>query len=208
MRLATKLVFFTVVVGWLSPAHAEDRAAARRAYASGSQHYKLGEYKEALSDFKEAFRQYEEPSFLYNIAQCERQLDNREAAVREYRMYLAESPNSPKAEEVHALVARLEKEIAAERAKREAATPTPAPAPLVTPPLVTPPPAAPATPLVAATPGPVPTRKTPAYKKWWVWTLVGTAVAGGAAAGLAVGLTRVGAAPSVATSLGTTRPFN
>jgi len=31
----------------------------------------LGEYREALDQFKEAYRLKQDPSFLYNIAQCQ-----------------------------------------------------------------------------------------------------------------------------------------
>jgi tetratricopeptide (TPR) repeat protein len=182
-------------------AHADDRETAREAFRRGSQHYKLGEYKEALAEFKLAFRSYEDPSFLYNIAQCERQLGMREDAVREYRMYLTESHDAPNRDDVRALIDRLEKEIADERANRRA--PATAPASLSLTPRTAPSPATADAALVAT-----PTHgraATPAYKKWWVWTLVGVAVAGGAT-GLAVGLTRGG--PTATTTLGTAHPFN
>ncbi len=57
-----------------SSAHAENRARAREAYQAASQHYDLGEFQQALELFKEAYRNYEEPAFLFNIAQCHRAL--------------------------------------------------------------------------------------------------------------------------------------
>src|SRR5262245_26223280 len=89
-----------------STAHADDRDKARAAFRLGSQHYVLGEYREALVAFKEAYRNYEDPSFLFNIAQCERQLDQRADAIRAYRMYLVASPNAVNREEVRGLIAR------------------------------------------------------------------------------------------------------
>ncbi len=66
-------------------ARADDKAAAREAYRSGVHHYDFGEYAEALADFKTAYQRYEDPSFLFNIAQCHRQLNQSEEAVRVYR---------------------------------------------------------------------------------------------------------------------------
>jgi|SRR5689334_18886251 len=190
-------------------ARANDRDKARAAFRLGSQHYALGEYKEALVAFKEAFRNYEDPSFLFNIAQCHRQLDQRAEAIREYRMYLVHAPDAVNRDEVHQLITRLEHELSEERATKAA------PPPGVQPPGVATAKSEPA-PVVAPTPPPSltltavapPHHETPTYKKWWVWTLVGVAVAGGAAAGLAVGLTRGGGStPTATTSFGTASPY-
>ncbi|MCU1282896.1 MAG: hypothetical protein JWM53_6442 [bacterium] len=200
-----QLLMIALLVAAATAAHADDRDKARNAFRLGSQHYALGEYKEALTAFKEAYRSYEDPSFLFNIAQCERQLDHRTDAIRAYRMYLVNAPDANNREEVRQLIARLERELTEERATKAA------PPPGVQPPKSEPAPAvaattpAPSLTLTAAAPPP---RATPTYKKWWVWTLVGVAVAGGAAAGLAVGLSRSGGStPTAPTSFGTASPF-
>ena len=202
------MLFLVLVVG--TTAHADDRDKARAAFRLGSQHYSLGEYKEALTAFKEAYRNYEDPSFLFNIAQCHRQLDQRADAIREYRMYLVNAPDASNRDEVRQLIARLEHELAEERATKAA------PPPGVQPPAVA---AATTEPMHAAAAAPATTpsltltataphrRETPTYKKWWVWTIVGVAIAGGAA-GLAIGLTRGGGStPTANTSFGTASPF-
>ena len=205
-----QLVMIVLVLVAATTAHADDRDKARAAFRLGSQHYSLGEYKEALTSFKEAYRNYEDPSFLFNIAQCHRQLDQRADAIREYRMYLVNAPDAANRDEVRQLIARLERELAEERATKAA------PPPGVQPPTATPAASEPAH--VAAPPATTPAltltatapheRETPTYKKWWVWTIVGVGVAGGVAAGLAVGLTRGGgAAPTAPTSFGTASPF-
>ena len=194
------VLLFVFVALTAPPAFADDRNAAREAFRRGSQHYKLGEFKEALQDFKAAFRAYEDPTFLFNIAQCERQLDQREEAVRQYTMYLAEAPDAANREEVKAVVARLEHEIEEQRARDRALAVEKA-----TPPVsVLPPQPAPAPDAVALTPPPTPSPRAdkPAYKKWWVWTIVGVAVAGGVAAGVAVALTQ-DPKQHVSTTLGT-----
>ncbi len=204
------LVTFALVLAFATSAHADDREKARAASRLGSQHYALGEYKEALTAFKEAYRSYEDPSFLFNIAQCERQLDQRADAIRAYRMYLVNAPDASNREEVRQLIARLEHELAEERATKAAPPPgvqPPGPQP-VTPAVSHEPPPASASPSLSLTATAPARHDTPTYKKWWVWTLVGVAVAGGAAAGLAVGLTRNGGStPTANTSFGTASPF-
>jgi tetratricopeptide (TPR) repeat protein len=195
---STLVLLFVFVTLAARPAFADDRNAAREAFRRGSQHYKLGEFKEALQDFKAAFRAYEDPTFLFNIAQCERQLDQREEAVRQYKMYLAEAPDAANRDEVKAVVARLEHELEEQRARDRALA-----AEKATPPVsVLPPQPAPeVVALTTTTPPPARVDK-PVYKKWWLWTIVGVAVAGGVAAGVAVALTQ-DPKQHVSTALGT-----
>jgi len=184
------VLLFVFVTLAATPAFADDRNVAREAFRRGSQHYKLGEFKEALQDFKAAFRAYEDPTFLFNIAQCERQLDQRDEAVRQYKMYLAEAPEAANREEVKAVVARLERELEEQRTRDRALAAEKATPPVsVLPPQSTPAPDAVALTTLTTTAPPARADK-PTYKKWWVWTLVGVAVAGGVAAGVAVALTQ------------------
>ena len=189
---------------------ADDRAHARAAFRAGSQHYNLGEFQQALDSFKEAYRNYEDPSFLYNIAQCERQLGHKREAVREYRAYLNNSENADNRESVRQIITQLERDIAAEDQRAAAAakprkrrrrvsrsTRRPRRRPTSKPSLE------PAGETLTASAPPPPEHK-PAYKKWWVWTIVGGVVAAGAATGLVFALRP--SSPSAATSLGTSHP--
>jgi len=208
VKFARWLFALAVLVSFVRVSSADDRAKARAAFRSGSQHYNLGEFQQALDAFKEAYRNYEDASFLFNIAQCERQLGHKREAVREYRAYLNNSENAPNRDNVQQTIAQLEREIAADD-QRAAATAAQAsksdkPAGVEAPKPESA--AAPSAMSLTASPAPVAERK-PAYKKWWVWTIVGGVVAAGAAAGLAVALTRTGPAPTVGTSLGTAHPF-
>jgi len=197
------------------PSSPSDRELARKLYREGAQHYKLGEFAEALASFKEAYRKFEDPTLLFNIAQSQRQLNQKAEAVRTYKAYLNDVPSAPNRDEVLRTVATLEEAIKRDREATQVppqgtlpapespgeARPAPAaPAPAVAAPA--PPPAA-----TASAPAPAPAKSTPVYKKWWLWTIVGVVVAG-AAVGLGVGLTAGGpSAPSVMTSNGTFRPF-
>ena len=99
-----------------SPVRADDHARARAAFKVGSQHYNLGEFQAALEAFREAYRYVDDPSFLFNIAQCERQLGHKRDAVREYRAYLNNAPDSAEnRDEIKQIIAQLEKEITDEQ---------------------------------------------------------------------------------------------
>jgi tetratricopeptide (TPR) repeat protein len=114
MRTACTLI----IVCALANVARADKQQAETSYRRASQHYDLGEYAQALDDFKEAYRNFEDPSFLYNIAQCYRQLNDKPAAVRAYRTFLIKVPDSPNRDAVEAMIAKLSKAIDEEQALR------------------------------------------------------------------------------------------
>lgn len=182
-RLICVLVAAVALFG-AAPAGADNRDVARNLYREATSQYDVGEYSKALELFKSAYLAYQDPALLFNMAQCQRQLGAKQEAVRTYKSYLRNVADAPNRDEVQRIIAGLESDIARERAA--AATPTSTEAgPLSTKPSASEPK------VEAATTSPPPAaEKTPAYKKWWVWTLVGGAVAVGVGVGLGVGLTR------------------
>ena len=157
---------------------AEDKDAARREYAEGTRRYDLNEFGPALEAFKRAYLAYEDPAFLYNIAQCYRQLGDEVQRDQFYRSYLRKLPDAANADEVRSTISSLESAIAADKAK-VAATPA----------------------AVAPTSQIGPRRVEhfvgrqsactiahSVYKKWWLWTIV-SVVAAGAATGVAIAVT-------------------
>jgi tetratricopeptide (TPR) repeat protein len=162
------------------PALADDKEAARRSYLEGTRRYDLNEFGPALEAFKRAYLDYEDPAFLYNIAQCYRQLGDKENALKFYRSFLRKLPDAPNREEVTGTIATLDAALAAEKATAPPprVVPSPATQDFARPTTVTESP-------VATAPPP---KQTPVYKKWWLWTIVGV-VAAGAATGVAVGVT-------------------
>lgn len=130
-----------------SVAYADNKELAKEAYTEGKRHYDLGEYQEALEAFKKAYLNYEEPVFLFNIAQCYRQLDDKPAAIRSYKAFLRNWPKAPNRDMVERLIAELE------AAPAQPAAAAAAPAHAATAPPATPKPAATA----SATPAPRPT---------------------------------------------------
>ncbi len=161
-----------------APVQAADRSKARDAYTSASNHYNLSEFAEALRDFKEAYRNFADPTILFNVAQCQRQLGAKQEAVYSYRAYLREATDPPNRAEVQQLIASLEsalREEASSKARPPGGTlppedATPAQHSEVTAPIaVAQPTTAPAVTVDLGAPIPVATR-TPVYKKWWLWT--------------------------------------
>jgi tetratricopeptide (TPR) repeat protein len=101
-------------------AFADNKEAAKESYSEGKRHYDLGEYDAALAAFKKAYLNYEEPVFLFNIAQCYRALGDRPGAVRSYRAFLRNWPKAPNREQVERIVSELEAAIAQDASARAA----------------------------------------------------------------------------------------
>lgn len=150
------------------------RAEARSKFETGSRAYNLRNYEEALADFKAAYVLIGDPSLLFNIAQCERQMRHFEDAKKSFMSYLREAqPPASQAEEVERILAAIDQALEEERGKVRVETPPSPPAPVA--PTVT----------VSETP----TRKNPR----WVWPVIGglgAVVVVALGVGLGVGLSR------------------
>jgi len=122
------VVFSAASIGNASVAHAQDDVSAAKSHSQkGTRLYQVGDYRQALEEFKAAHLAKPDPAFLYNIAQCHRQLGEYEAAVTLYKRFLAASPNAANRAEVERRVADLEADLAA---RRRTAAPPAGPAPL------------------------------------------------------------------------------
>ncbi len=183
---------------------ADDRTGAREAYREGTRRFEVGEYRNALDAFKQAYLLYEDPAFLFNMAQCYRLLNDRENALRTYRVYLNRVPNAPNREEIERIIDGLTQTIEKERAtaalppqgSQEPRPETSAPAQ---------PSVQPSAPILVVNHNPP--ERTPVYKKWWLWTAVGVVAVGvGLGVGLSIGLAAPNA-PHATTTDGTLRPF-
>src|SRR5262245_42170604 len=97
-----------VLVAALGGNAAATKERAREAWKRATTHYNLGEYDQAFEAFKEAYREYEDPSFLYNLAQCHRQLGHKTEAVRFYKTYLSQVPDASNRASVEQAIATLE----------------------------------------------------------------------------------------------------
>lgn len=135
---------------------------AKTRYTSAQSHYNLNEFKEALDDFKEAYRLYPDPVFLFNVAQCERQLGDFDEAVKFYRSYLRNKPKAPNRVEVLRRIDEMQaaadaKKSNTDQAPRDSIAPAPSAKPTEPPPVAHTPAVTPATPPISS---PSPTATT------------------------------------------------
>jgi tetratricopeptide (TPR) repeat protein len=180
-RFGLSLVLFLGVLAAVRPALADDAARARKLYREGAKRYDLGEYEEALRQFRDAYRASPDPTYLFNIGQCQRKLGRADEAIGSFKSYLRHLPaNHPRRDDVEKIVADLQAELDRKRAAdRPPPVEPPPPSLAVRPP--PPPPERPAA-FVAERPAPPPAEE-PIYKKGWFWgTVGGVLVAGGVTA--------------------------
>jgi tetratricopeptide (TPR) repeat protein len=174
MRLRAHFLMLAVALLWTSLGEGsrsyaqDDLEAAKAHYSKGTRLYDVGEYAQAMAEFKAAHVAKPDPAFLYNIAQCLRQVSDFEQAVVMYRRYLAASPKASNRDEVEKRVAELEARLASGRQKAEsgAGPGAPAPVPVTPAPTTEPPPTAPPPVETVTAPGlstqTVPERPSPA----------------------------------------------
>jgi len=193
-RGALSLLLALAVAAAPLAAHASpaDDAKAKALFKEGEKAYNVGDFEGALARYQQAYQLSPLPGFLFNMAQCYRQLSNFERAGFFYGRFVDTSkPNAPNVElagklkeEMEAKQAEklaAEKKAAEEAAAKKAAEEQLKDAPVAT--QLTPPP-----PLDLAPPPPPPEEK-PLYKSGVFWVLVAVgvaAVAGGVTAGALV----------------------
>lgn len=110
----------TLVLAIAGPAWADDpKQEAKARYTTAQSHYNLNEFQEALQDFKEAYRLFPDAVFLFNVAQCERQLGNLDEAIKFYRSYLRNKPKAPNRQEVARRIDEMQAALDAKKAAAE-----------------------------------------------------------------------------------------
>jgi tetratricopeptide (TPR) repeat protein len=139
-----------------SPASTPADAEIDEHVAQGHRLYQLGRYQEAIAEYRRAYELRADPPFLFQIAESYRQLGATEQALFYYDRYLAGPADGSDREAAEERVSELERL----RAR---------------------PPVAATPPGLIATPGPGTGAKppTPLWRRWWVWTAIGAALAAG-----------------------------
>jgi tetratricopeptide (TPR) repeat protein len=74
---------------------AQDAEAAKALFKKATAHFQRERFADALAGFSEAYAKDPRPGFLFNIAQCHRQLGDHTNAVKFFERYLQEAPNAP-----------------------------------------------------------------------------------------------------------------
>jgi tetratricopeptide (TPR) repeat protein len=118
MRIFAWLAWL-VIFSSVSSAAPDKRAQARAAFIDASRQYDLREFRSALDGFKRAYLFQEDPAILFNIAQCHRQLSEKEEAAKFYRTFLYKMPDAPNRAEVERILTTLEDQIRAEQAAKQ-----------------------------------------------------------------------------------------
>ncbi|MCU0696570.1 MAG: tetratricopeptide repeat protein [Myxococcaceae bacterium] len=163
---------------------------ARGLFGEAQTAYDVGEFERALTLYSDAYKLKALPGFLFNIAQCHRQLGNYERAAFFYGRFIDNSsttaPNVALARELLSDVSRrqaekeaAEKKAADRKAADEEAARRAADAPVA-------PPLTPAELSTLPPPPPPVVEPEPVTKKAWFWVVVGVGVAA-VATGVTVG---------------------
>jgi tetratricopeptide (TPR) repeat protein len=184
IRLRT-VVVLALLGSFAVAARADEQSdqEARRLYADGRAAFEAHEYQRAYDAFKRAYLIAQRPELLFNMSSALKELGRPHEAADELRAYLRVVADNPDRAAIEQRIRTLEESqrlLDQENAgKPSALAPTPAP--------------------IAQAVAPTPVEKSkPAYKKWWVWTLVGVGLVGiGLGVGLGVGLS----GPSFKTNL-------
>ncbi|OJH37529.1 hypothetical protein BON30_29115 [Cystobacter ferrugineus] len=97
---------------------ARAQAQSRAKFLEGNAAYEQAQFQKALDAYVEAYRLLPLPGFLFNIAQCYRQLGQPEQAATFYRRYLAQSKQPPaNAPLVRELIAEMDASVGKPRQK-------------------------------------------------------------------------------------------
>jgi tetratricopeptide (TPR) repeat protein len=184
---ALRVCIILLTVSMAASASAEDKEAAKKAFSEATRYYNLNQYADALEAFKRAYWNYEDPVFLYNIAQCHRLLKHKAEAIDFYKSYLRNAPNARNRVEVQKVVADLEASLQQDKALANAPPEGPIQSTTAPPPPATTetPPSAPPAAVVTTTPASSRAEK-PVWKKAWFWGVVGGAAV--VVAGVAIGV--------------------
>jgi tetratricopeptide (TPR) repeat protein len=96
-----------------------DEAKAKALYKEGEAAYNLSQFEAALAKYSDAYKLKTLPGFLFNIAQCHKQLQQYERAAFFYGRFIDTSP--PKAPNVELAKSLLEEMKQRDVASKEAA---------------------------------------------------------------------------------------
>jgi hypothetical protein len=204
-RLGSAGAILLVAIALSSPAQANDPAKSRALFQEAAKRYNINDYKEALELFKGAYLEMPDAAYLFNIAQCQRQLGDYAAASKSYRTYLREgrSLSAKSREDIQRLIAEMEQAVREQRAKapptgtREPGTeaPTTTNEPPANPPPSNPSPAVPP----PATTAPSATSTPPPPRPWYK-NAAGMGLTGGGIVVMAVGAGLLGGASAANSS--------
>jgi hypothetical protein len=136
----------------------DDAKQARTLYERAEKSFDVGKFADALADYQAAYEAKPLPGFLFNIAQCYRNMGNFERARFFFRRYLTVDPHAPNHRRVEELISEMSKQLDAQAGAAATTTAAPSTAP---PPTTAPPLPAPGAPATAEAPAPAPVSSAP-----------------------------------------------
>jgi tetratricopeptide (TPR) repeat protein len=102
---------------------------ARRHFERGERAYAVGRFRVAIDHYRAAYEALPLPQFLFNLAQCHRNLKEYEQAVFFYRKYLERHPQAEDREKIVYTIGQLERlRASSEQHERQTRLLSPAPA--------------------------------------------------------------------------------
>ncbi len=147
-------------------ANADDKATriAQKHFEKAQKLYNVGKFQQALDEYEAAYDAKPLGDFLFNIAQCYRNLEDYDRAIFSFKKYLKEKPDADDRDQVEKFISELEDKRDRGEGQKFVKKDEP----------------------VEPPPPPPPHHDDPFYKKWWFWT--GVLVIG---AGAGVGIYEV-----------------
>jgi tetratricopeptide (TPR) repeat protein len=199
IRIALAMSWLVLILMPLSAARAEkpsDKAKAKKLFSQAEAHYSAGRFAQALDAYSKAYEMAKLAGFLFNIGQCHRELKNYPRALYFYQGYLREKPDAKNRALVEDLIAETQNILAEQERERQRAADIasatragrdiepPSSENKTRPVLPTNQPVAENARATRAPPSvftvaaePKTAESAPVYRKWWFWTIVGSAVA-------------------------------
>src|SRR3989339_1294874 len=87
------------------------KTLAKKHFTQAKQWFAQGKYNEALAEYENAYAISPLPGFLFNIAQCHRNMHQYEKATHFFELYLEKMPEAQNRTAVEALLADLRAKI-------------------------------------------------------------------------------------------------
>jgi hypothetical protein len=115
LRIPGLILIVSLVLAGESDVALADPAKATAYFERGTRLYQVGDYGQAIEQFKAGHIEEPDASFVFNIAQCHRQLGHTNEALIAYRRFLTMDPETSLRADVERKIAALEEQL-----KREA----------------------------------------------------------------------------------------
>jgi hypothetical protein len=163
--------------------------AAKAKELNARKAFGAGDWARALELYSDLYAETLHPVYLRNIGRCHQRLRNPQKAIDLFQEYLAKGkPAADERTEIEGYIKEMEQ---LKQEQEAAARPAPAPATAATPTSPAPAPVVLHPPVIQAAPqeqlGLTATHEpAPVYKRWWFWTAIGAAVAGGVVTAVAL----------------------